>query len=73
MARVKIAEFGIIQKGLANAVVTIYEADDSGVSTRTKATLYQAATGTASRENPQTLTADGKLANDCYVETTDPA
>lgn len=67
VARVKIAEFGIIQKALANAVVTFYTANEDGSSTGIKATLYQATTGTASRGNPQTLSDDGKLTSDCYV------
>lgn len=69
MTRVKIAEFGIINTNLKNAVVTFYTTNADGSSTGTKATLYQASTGTASRENPQTLTADGKLSADCYVES----
>ena len=68
MSRVKIADFGVIQKGLANAVVSVYEADSSGESTGTLATLYQASTGVDARSNPQTLDTDGKLANDCYVD-----
>lgn len=67
--RVKIAEFGIINTNLANAVVTFYTTNADGSSTGTKATLYQASTGTASRENPQTLTSEGKLSADCYVES----
>lgn len=67
--RVKISEFGIIQKALGLAVVTVFEADGNGDSTGTKATIYQALTGTDSRVNPQTLDADGKLTTDCYVET----
>lgn len=70
MARVKVAEFGIIQKSLAGASVAIYEADSNGESTGTLATLYQATTGSSSRSNPQTLDDDGKLADDCYVDTT---
>lgn len=69
MARVKISEFGIIQKQLAGAVVHIYEADENGENTGTLATLYQASTGALERGNPQTLDSDGKLANDCYVDS----
>lgn len=69
MTRVKIAEFGIINTNLKNAVVTFYTTNADGSSTGTKATLYQASTGTASRENPQTLTAEGKLSADCYIES----
>lgn len=69
MARVKIAEFGIIQKSLAGASVAIYVADDNGESTGTLATLYADSTGSTTRSNPQTLDDDGKLANDCYVDS----
>lgn len=68
MARVKIAEFGVIQKTLANAVVTIYEADENGENTGTKATIYQASTGSLEYENPQTLDENGKLSVDCWIE-----
>ena len=68
VVRVKIADFGIIQKSISNAVVTFYTTNEDGSSTGTKATIYQESTGTASRENPQTLTDDGKLSSDCYVE-----
>jgi microcystin-dependent protein len=67
MARVKILEFGIIQKALANAVVTFYLTDADGANSGVKADLYQAATGSAARANPQTLDDDGKLSADCYV------
>jgi len=67
--RVKIADFGIIQKNLAQAVVTFYVANDDGSKSTTKAILYQAPTGTASRENPQTLNDNGQLSADCYVES----
>lgn len=70
MARVKIAEFGTIQKGLASAEAAFYEADASGVNTGVLATLYQASTGSGERSNPQTLDANGRLAVSCYVETT---
>ncbi len=69
MARVKIAEFGIIQKILAGATVAVYVSDDSGESTGVLATLYQASTGSASRSNPQTLDDDGKLESVCYVDS----
>ena len=67
MSRTKIAEFGIIQKNFAGATVAIYDALD-GENTGTLATLYQAATGTGTRSNPQVLDSDGKLEADCYVE-----
>ena len=70
MARVAIAEFGITQKLLAEAVVAFYVADDNGESTGDLAVLYAAATGSTQRSNPQTLDEDGKLSNDCYVEDT---
>lgn len=69
MARVKISEFGIINKSLSLAVVTFYVPDDSGANSGVKATLYAASTGSTQRENPQTLDTDGKLAQACYVES----
>ncbi len=69
MTRVKIADFGIIQKSLANAVVTFYVSDVNGTNTGVLATLFQASTGAASQSNPQTLDGDGKLDADCYVES----
>ena len=69
MSRVKIAEFGIIQKSLGFAIVTIYTANADGTSTGVKATIYQASSGTGTRENPQTLSVDGKLSADCYVDS----
>ena len=69
MARVKISDFGIIQKSLAQAVVTIYEANDDGSNSGVKATLYAASTGSSEVSNPQTLNDDGKLSIDVYVET----
>jgi hypothetical protein len=68
MARSLIAEFGIVQKTLAGASVAVYEADSNGESTGTLATIYQASTGGAERGNPITLSEDGKLPYDCYVE-----
>lgn len=68
MTRVLIADFGIIQKAFANAVVTFYLTDTSGVNTGIKATLFQADTGAASMSNPQTLDENGMLSQDCYVE-----
>jgi Chaperone of endosialidase len=68
--RVPIKEFGIIQKMLAGATVTIYLTDDEGVNTGVKATLYQEATGSSARQNPQVLDVDGKLEAPCYVEGT---
>lgn len=70
MARVAIKEFGAVNKNLAGAIVTIYQTDANGAKTTTKATLYQAATGSGTRANPQTLDSDGKLQAACYVDTT---
>lgn len=70
MARTRIAEFGIIQKGLAFGTVAIYLTDTNGESTGVLAPLYQAATGSEERANPQMLDENGKLANDCWVEGT---
>lgn len=68
MARVKIAEFGIIQKMLGLATVTFFVADENGENSGVKAEIFQEASGTGQRENPQTLDEDGKLTTDCYVE-----
>lgn len=68
MSRVKIAEFGIIQKSLAGAYVAVYEADENGASTGVLATLFQDGTNSGQRNNPQTLDEDGKLSVDCFVE-----
>jgi len=69
MARAKIAEFGIIQKALAQAVVTFYAADADGNNTGVKATIYAASTGSGQVENPQTLGDNGMLPMDCWVES----
>lgn len=69
MTRAAIAEFGIVQKNLAGATVAFYETDADGEKTTTLATLYQAATGSESRANPQVLDADGKLTAECWVDT----
>ncbi len=65
--RVAIKEFGIIQKGLAGATVTFYEADANGESTGTQAVIYTAPTGSGQTSNPQVLNSDGMLGQDCYV------
>lgn len=70
MARVAIKEFGAVNKNLDGAIVTIYQTDSTGAKTTTKATLYQDATGSGTRSNPQTLDGDGKLQAACYVDTT---
>lgn len=68
MPRVKISEFGVVQKLLAGATVQILSANDSGESTGNLATLYEAATGSGVVSNPQILDEDGKLSIDCYVD-----
>lgn len=67
--RIQILDFGVINKNLANCVVTFYVLEADGSNSGVKATLYQASTGTESRSNPQTLDEDGKLADDCFVES----
>ncbi len=69
VTRVKIAEFGIIQKVLANAVVTFYKPNADGSNSGDKVDIYQDATGTDQTENPQTLDECGQLRVDCYVES----
>lgn len=68
--RVRIAEFGIIQRSLAGATVAIYEADEAGRNTGVLATLYVSDTGPEQTRNPQTLDENGKFAGDVYVEDT---
>lgn len=68
MARVRISEFGIIQKLLAGATVAFYKSDDSGESTGDLATIYSASSGSTQTSNPQTLDTNGKLPVSCYVE-----
>jgi len=68
MTRVLIADFGIIQKVLANAVVTFYKTDANGENTGVLAPLYQASTGAGTMSNPQTLDDNGMLANDCFID-----
>ncbi len=65
--RVAVREFGTIQKVLAGATVTFYEADENGENTGTLALLYTAPTGLTYVNNPQILDSDGKLAIECYV------
>lgn len=67
--RVPISDFGVIQKLLAGATVSIFIAEDDGTNSGTLATLYEAETGTVQRANPQTLDSEGKLEDICYVET----
>lgn len=69
MARVKITEFGVIQKALAGATVQIFEASDNGENTGVLATLYKESTGSETLTNPQNLDEDGKLTVDCYVSS----
>lgn len=68
MARIRIQEFGTIQKTLAGASVAVYEADDNGSSLGVLAKIYQDENGTGERTNPQVLNEWGKLENDCWVE-----
>lgn len=51
----------------AGATVTYYTVDVNGAKTSTKATLYDAPAGSGTLTNPQTLDADGKLAQAVYV------
>lgn len=68
MARVKITEFGVIQKLLAGATVQVFLANDSGENTGVLANLYKESTGSDRVDNPQVLDEDGKLPVDCYVD-----
>ena len=68
MVRVKIADFGVIQKNLAGATVTVFLSNADGSNTGTLAPLYEASSGSAQRNNPQVLDENGNLDVDCYVE-----
>jgi hypothetical protein len=68
MTRVLVADFGIIQKNLANAVVAFYLTDSAGVNTGVLANIYQDSSTAATQSNPQTLDADGMLSQDCYID-----
>lgn len=67
MTRVLIADFGIIQKTFANAVVAFYLTDANGVNTGVLAVIYQDDSSGLTQSNPQTLDENGMLAQDCYV------
>jgi len=68
MARVKITEFGVVQKVLAGATVQIFLASDSGENTGVLANIYKESTGSDRVSNPQILDENGKLSVDCYIE-----
>jgi len=69
MIRVKISDFGVIQKLLAGANVTFFQTNDDGSNSGILAFVYEAAIGTELRNNPQTLDENGQLSVDCFVDT----
>ncbi len=67
--RKSIQMFNLANNAYVGASVTFYTVDSGGVKTTTKATLYDAITGTGTLANPQTLDSDGKLAQAVYIDT----
>lgn len=66
--RFSIPLFQIANQVYAGTSVTFYTVDGNGVKTTTKATLYDAPTGTDTLANPQVLDGDGKFARPVYCE-----
>lgn len=65
--RESISDFALANPIYAGAIVTAYTVSN-GVKTATKATLYEAATGSNTLANPQTLDSDGKFKQPVYFE-----
>jgi hypothetical protein len=61
--------FVLAAKLYANASVTVWQADEDGIRTSVKATLYAAQTGADTLANPQKLDGDGKLQQPVYFDT----
>src|SRR3990167_8004221 len=66
--RAAIPEFQLANYLYAGATVTFYTIDGTGAKTATEATLYDAATGTDTLENPVTLDGEGKFPTVPYIE-----
>lgn len=62
-----IPDFQLANPLYAGASVTFYEVDEDGERTDELATLYAAATGTATVANPQVLDGEGKFAAPVYI------
>lgn len=67
LQRTSISEFALRNPIYAAAEVSFYTIDDDGVKTTTLATLYEAATGSETLDNPQTLDGTGKFLAPVYV------
>lgn len=67
MARVSIKEFGVIDKGLAFATLTVFVADENGENTGVKSVIYADKVGGPTVGNPLQLDSEGKLDGDFYV------
>jgi hypothetical protein len=67
--RIALNRFELANQIYVGCTVTAWEADIDGVKTATKATLYEAPTGSGTLSNPQALDSEGKLERPCYVDT----
>ncbi len=68
MTRIAIPDFQLPNPLYGNSIVTFFTVDASGVVTTTKATLYDAATGSGTLSNPVRLDADGTFATIPYID-----
>lgn len=67
--RRSIPTFELANPIYVGAVVYFYTVDDTGAKTTTLATLYDAAAGTGTLANPQTLDSKGKFQQPVYIES----
>ena len=67
--RHNIPDFAQANSIYIGATVTFWTIDGSGVKTSTKATLYDAVTGSGTLANPVTLDSEGKFSQPVYIET----
>lgn len=66
--RNSIPDFSVANPFYAGATVTIYTVDENLAATATKATLYDAPTGSGTLTNAQTLDSEGKWEQPVYVD-----
>ena len=66
--RTSIRHFSIANAIYAGATVYVYQVDANGNKTTTAATLYDAASGAGTLDNPQTLSSEGKWQQEVYIE-----
>lgn len=67
-SRTSVQDFSIANRVYAGAQVTAYTIDANGDKTSTKATLYDAVSGSDTLDNPQTLDSDGRFTVPVYIE-----